>query len=96
MRPLPAHKRWPSGRSIDVFWPLDKCWYRATVLQSVPLRKKQVVLYKDDEDVEELNLIEQEAEGLIRTASDVQEDLAQNLVDIVEGQEKEKWRICLR
>lgn len=99
-----ASKRFPSGKRIQVFWPLDRSWYSATVLQSVPLRKKQVVLYGDG-DVEELDLLQQERQGLIRMAPDAYDCLRQNLEDVKSGlmgqevgklEAQEEWRFCYR
>lgn len=99
MQSSKVHERWPSGKRIEAWWPLDKCWYRATVLQSVACTKKQLVLYEDG-DAEELILIEQEQQGLIRTAPDAQHDLRQNLVAVQKHLAlklaNERWHFCTR
>ncbi|GAQ89209.1 hypothetical protein KFL_004970060 [Klebsormidium nitens] len=94
-----VHERWPSGQCIEAWWPLDKCWYRATVLQSVACTKKQLVLYEDG-DAEELVLAEQEQQGLIRTVPEPQLNLRQNLVTVHKhlalNLANEGWHFCTR
>ncbi|RID54758.1 hypothetical protein BRARA_G02054 [Brassica rapa] len=67
------------GQRVNIWWPLDKTFYKGVIMSYCSIKKKHLVLYTDGV-TEQLNLIKERWELLEDLTSSASEDMESDLV----------------